>query len=66
MISQAKNNSEDSHNFFPQMISRILFEYSYVIGQIDIGRCFDHVMNMVVVDLHEQDFNTVLLRNIRR
>ena len=52
--------------FFPQMISRILFEYSYIIGQIDIGRCLDHVMNMVVVDFHEQDFNTVLLRNIRR
>ena len=52
--------------FFPQMISRILFEYSYVIGQIDIWRCLDHVMNMVVVDLHEQDFNTVLLRNIGR
>ena len=48
------------------MISRILFEYSYVIGQIDIGRCLDHVVNMVVVDFHEQDFNTVLLRNIRR
>ncbi len=48
------------------MISRILFEHSYVIGQIDVWRCLNHVMNMVVVDLHEQDFNIVLLRNPHR